>query len=204
MPKTKGERSRDKLLASAEELFAEKGYHGTTVSQIVSYAGMTQAAFYLYFKSKEDLLAEMLQHFEKRLELYTNTGIKVREVSAGEIEEFLAHSYTGLFKLFGENAHLTKIVLQETEQSERLRGSIVSQIVGNMRINQAAGLIRPDLDPELMAEAAVAAIEQLVYRFGITGERSAEELGRELAKLLCHGLLAKGGRQYAAEHDHDA
>lgn len=192
MTKTKGERSREKLVSSAEQLFAEQGYHGTTVSQIVAHAGMTQAAFYLYFKSKEDILVEMLQDFEKRLQLYSDAGKEAREIPSAHIEVFLVRSYTGLFQLLGENARLTKIAFQETEQSERLRANLVSLIAGNMRDNQAAGLLRADLDPELMAETIVASVERLVYRYGISGERSAEELGRALAKLISHGLLAKG------------
>lgn len=192
MTKTKGERSREKLLASAELLFAEKGYHGTTVSQIVASAGMTQAAFYLYFKSKEDLLKEMFQVFESKLQLYLDIGKEVKNIPYEHLEKFLTRSYTLLFELLSENVYLTKIVFQETEQSERLRGHIVSQIAVNMRNNQAAHRVRSDLDTELMAEVIVASIERLVYRYSISGERSPEELGQELSKLLSHGLLNKG------------
>lgn len=201
MPKTKGERSRERLFASAEQLFAEKGYHGTTISQIVVHAGLTQASFYLYFKSKEDILNEMLLDFEQRLAIFVDAGRQVSERPASQIEEYLAHSYAGLFQLLGDNANLTKIVFQETDQSENLRGKIVSQITDNMRNNQLQGVVRPDIDTELIAEAIVASVERLVYRYSICGDRSAEELGKELGKLLSRGILVQGGHGYAAGVD---
>lgn len=39
MSKRKGEVSWEKIFSSAERLFAADGYHGTTISQIVSEAG---------------------------------------------------------------------------------------------------------------------------------------------------------------------
>ena len=64
----KGEVSRSRLLAAAERLFAERGVKGTTVSAIVAEAGLTQAAFYLYFKSKEDMVEALVNRFGEMLE----------------------------------------------------------------------------------------------------------------------------------------
>jgi AcrR family transcriptional regulator len=48
--------ARSRLVAAAVESFASKGFHGTTTRDIASAAGMSPAALYLYYKSKEDLL----------------------------------------------------------------------------------------------------------------------------------------------------
>ena len=52
--------ARGRLLAAASQLFTEFGYEGTAVTRIAKAAGMTPAAMYWHFPSKQDLLAEML------------------------------------------------------------------------------------------------------------------------------------------------
>ena len=51
---------RDRLLAAATRLFAEKGYAATSVSEIVAAAGVTKPILYYYFKSKEGIYLEIL------------------------------------------------------------------------------------------------------------------------------------------------
>lgn len=48
--------ARDRLIAAAVESFAAKGFHGTTTRDIASAAGMSPAALYVHYKSKEELL----------------------------------------------------------------------------------------------------------------------------------------------------
>jgi TetR/AcrR family transcriptional repressor of nem operon len=53
-------RNRKRILASAARLFRERGFDGVTVAQIMSASDLTHGAFYGYFKSKDDLIAQML------------------------------------------------------------------------------------------------------------------------------------------------
>ncbi len=52
-------KTREKLVRSAMELFAKKGFDKTTVDEIVARAGVAKGTFYLYFKSKDDLIKEL-------------------------------------------------------------------------------------------------------------------------------------------------
>ncbi len=51
---------RGKILSTALELFASKGYHGTTISQIAGKAGISKGLMYNYFSGKQELLTEIL------------------------------------------------------------------------------------------------------------------------------------------------
>ncbi|MGW3416419.1 helix-turn-helix domain-containing protein, partial [Streptomyces sp. NPDC000888] len=44
-----------RLLVAAVEAFAERGYHATTTRDIAGRAGMSPAALYIHYKTKEEL-----------------------------------------------------------------------------------------------------------------------------------------------------
>jgi len=52
--KARAER-REQILAAALEVFAEKGFHATRVSDVAARAGVSQGTIYWYFPSKEEL-----------------------------------------------------------------------------------------------------------------------------------------------------
>ncbi|MDU5142462.1 MAG: TetR/AcrR family transcriptional regulator [Paenibacillus dendritiformis] len=187
--------SKRRLMESAGQLFAAKGVRGTKVSDIVAGAGLTQAAFYLYFKSKDDLAAQLLEQFNEQLLRLGNAGSEVKHLPASDVEKFIVSALTGIFRLFGEQPQLTKIALQISDDSEQVRERIVRQIIANMLHNQSLGIVKPDIDPELAAESIVAAIERLVYRYAATGERTPEELGAHTARLFLQGMLLHGEKE---------
>lgn len=53
--------SREKILTAALELFAKKGFHATSISQIAKKAKISKGLMYNYFKSKDKLLDEIIQ-----------------------------------------------------------------------------------------------------------------------------------------------
>ena len=53
--------ARERLLETATELFAEKGYAGTSVREIVDRAGVSKPVLYYYFKSKEGLFYAIME-----------------------------------------------------------------------------------------------------------------------------------------------
>lgn len=55
------EKSRTRIMNAAIELFAKKGYHATSISNIAAKAGIAKGLMYHYFKSKSDLLDEILK-----------------------------------------------------------------------------------------------------------------------------------------------
>ena len=66
--RTKGRQTRHGIENSARALFAQRGFHGTTLADITAAAGRSTAAFYRYFTDKEDLLAALAADFLRELE----------------------------------------------------------------------------------------------------------------------------------------
>ena len=53
--------TREKILDAAEELFAERGYHGVSIREIVGRAGVDLALVHYYFGPKDALFREVIE-----------------------------------------------------------------------------------------------------------------------------------------------
>lgn len=58
---------KNELVALAEKLFVEKGYEETSVEDILKASGLSKGGFYHYFKSKEEVLVESINHLTEGL-----------------------------------------------------------------------------------------------------------------------------------------
>jgi AcrR family transcriptional regulator len=53
--------TRERILEAALDLFAERGYAGTSVADLAKQLGITKAALYYHFASKSDILAALIE-----------------------------------------------------------------------------------------------------------------------------------------------
>ncbi|MGG3160611.1 helix-turn-helix domain-containing protein [Geobacillus stearothermophilus] len=66
---------RVRFIETAMKLFAEKGYHATSIQDLVEAWGISKGAFYHHFASKEELLLEVLRYYsEKMVADFTASG----------------------------------------------------------------------------------------------------------------------------------
>jgi len=65
------------LLQTSFELFTEKGFTKTTISDIVNRAGLAKGTFYLYFKDKYDLRDKLVTY--KTSQLFGNAHMALIE-----------------------------------------------------------------------------------------------------------------------------
>ena len=89
----KGRQTRQAIEQSARKLFAERGFHGTTLADITSAAGKSPAVFYRYFTDKEDLLAALAESFLH--EVVTPSGLNVNLPDSPEDDAFFTSVVTG-------------------------------------------------------------------------------------------------------------
>ena len=60
--------TREQIRSVALEMFAERGYAGTSLREIAERLGVTKAAVYYHFPTKEDILASLLEDFLGQLD----------------------------------------------------------------------------------------------------------------------------------------
>ncbi|MFI8946982.1 TetR/AcrR family transcriptional regulator [Streptomyces sp. NPDC053750] len=74
-PRTKGERTRARILDSATELFSRSGYNSVSLREIAAHAGMTHAGLLHHFPGKEPLLLEVLSRRDEDDAAYLFPGL---------------------------------------------------------------------------------------------------------------------------------
>jgi AcrR family transcriptional regulator len=64
--------NKEKIMEAALQVFAEKGFQETTISEISKKAGVADATIYEYFEGKEDLLFSISETITQRANDLTN------------------------------------------------------------------------------------------------------------------------------------
>ena len=68
MPKTDGYKTKEKILGVAEQLFAEKGFNGTSIDKIAKTAGVNKGLIYYHFKDKKDIVVSIFKEIINEIE----------------------------------------------------------------------------------------------------------------------------------------
>src|SRR3954447_4980327 len=71
--RSRGRRTRDRLLVAGAEVFAERGYHAARVDDVVKLAETSHGTFYLYFANKEELFHALAEAVADRLATLADT-----------------------------------------------------------------------------------------------------------------------------------
>jgi len=103
---TEEQQKREDIFLAAATLFANKGYAGTSVREIVEAAGVTKPTLYYYFKNKEDLYIKLMDEA-----MATFAAVLQQAVGGeGDTRERLKALFLDIFALFRENVDLLRLI----------------------------------------------------------------------------------------------
>ncbi|WP_262852886.1 TetR/AcrR family transcriptional regulator [Mumia quercus] len=184
-PLTKrGEATRAKLLAAAEDVFAELGYHEASIVKITERAGIGLGTFYLYFDSKQSLFEALVVDLNRRVR---RSMAEAMEGATNRLEAERA-GFAGFFRFTAEHPALYRVVREAEFVSPEMLRLHYTRIVEGYRAGlakaQAAGEVS-DIDPEVAAWALMGMGELLGMRY-LLWERDAD--GRPPAAVPDHVL----------------
>lgn len=94
------------IIISAAGLFANKGYAGTSVREIVEAAGITKPTLYYYFKNKEDLYVKLM---DEAMEIFYQV-LDQSLTTSGSMRERLVGLFRDIFQLFCEHVDILRLV----------------------------------------------------------------------------------------------
>lgn len=193
---------RQRLVAVAAKLFAERGYENTSVQEIVRWAGVTKGAMYHHFGSKDDLLVEIyhrvLSMQADRLERIAESDAPVderlREAAADVVVTAIANRDDAV--VFFRSMHLLPKAKQAEVRAERRRYH--ERFRGLVEQGQAEGVFRSDVSADIATHNYFGSVHHLDTWYHADGELSPRQVGEEFADLLLHALAARRkGRRHA-------
>ena len=122
----RGRHTRSRLRELALQLFAEQGYEKTSLREIAERLGVTKAALYYYFKSKEDIVRSLVEDYMAEIDELIAWG-KEQPRSAGtraaivrRYLEIVANG-TAVFRLLHQNQAAVSSLASAKERGEVFR-----------------------------------------------------------------------------------
>lgn len=111
------DKKRQMILDTAAEVFSAKGYHSTSVKDIVSEAGISVGSFYFYFKSKEVLFAELYKSISEE---FSDVTVSVLDVEHYPMLKNFTRVMTATLWMYQQKRGIARIMLTEAMSSEPL------------------------------------------------------------------------------------
>jgi AcrR family transcriptional regulator len=200
----RSQRSRAQVLDAALALFSHQGYRATSMRDIAAKAGVSTGNVYHHFKEKEAIFLELLDHYWRAIEdpdFPTNRAL--RTGSFPENLEDIGHAARESVVLYRPYVALIYVDVVEFE------GSHIRKFYSDMagRFERFVALHKDEIKVEakLRPEISPAAAVMLAFRtflqyfaveivFGVREHfgKSSDEVVREIAHILRHGMLRPG------------
>ena len=145
--------TRERILTVANELFTEQGYEGTSLREISDRLGITKAALYYHFRSKDEILTTLLAPFFELLDDLLGRLEDARDVEAwADALTWMVtkiFDYLDFFRLMGSNRHVVELVLEAVEHDHAEM---------HARVEQAAHTAASSVSEEVRMIAALGAV----------------------------------------------
>lgn len=184
---------RERILASAISAFSENGFYRTRICDIAGAAGVADGTVYLYFESKEQLLAAIFEDSMNRFLSATRGEIenlvgaenKLRHLFELHLDTLTAEpELATVFQI--ELRHSVRF-MQETSRAQL--HDYLELIDALIREGQAAGEFRLEIDSWLVTKALFGILDQVATSWVLSArEYRPSTLIAPLMKLVLQGM----------------
>ena len=197
----RGRRTRERLVVAARQVFEERGFDATRMSDIAQAAGVSHGTVYTWFATKEDVLHGTVDSVtEAMYEVLSTPDVTdpIERISLANARYLEVHRTT---------ARLMEVVAQAAVNDEsfravltNLRHAHVDRVAKTIGKLQKDGLAVPTLDPRISAAALCAMVEGFA-RHWLNTEGASDDLAADapvivtLTELWARalGLINPGG-----------
>lgn len=183
-----------RLLVAAVDAFAERGYHATTTRDIAGRAGMSPAALYIHYKTKEELLHRISRIGHDRA-LFV---LEAAADSEGTAAERLADAVRSFVRWHAERHTTARVVQYELDalgeehrteivELRRRSDAVVRRIIGE-------GVVAGEFDVPDVPGTTLAVLSlciDVARWFNAQGSRTPDEVGDLYADLVLRMVAAK-------------
>lgn len=192
------EQRRTQLLEVAIELFAEHGFHATSMEDIADAAGVTKPVLYQHFPSKRALYRELIDEVDAQL----TRRLVLATASAATGRERVQEGFAAYFRFVSEHRAAFRLLFGASVRNDP-EFTIVAEATIDRLADLIADLIAIDAAPEhrrTLAHAVVGMAEATSRRVANDeGEDDPDRLARWLAEMAWFGLRGVRTDQPAIE-----
>ncbi|MFE9683372.1 TetR/AcrR family transcriptional regulator [Streptomyces sp. NPDC002701] len=176
-----------RLLVAAVDAFAERGYHATTTRDIAGRAGMSPAALYIHYKTKEELLHRISRiGHEKALDILRTAGSR-----EGSPTERLADAVSSFVRWHAGGRTTARVVQYELDSlGADARAEIIAlrrQVDAEVRAIIEDGVAAGEFDVPDVPGTTLAILSlciDVARWFNVNGPRTPEMVGDLYADLV--------------------
>ena len=173
---------RDRILAAATAVFAERDFHQVHVSEVASRAGVGKGTVYLYFPTKDHLHRGALEASLERLAAEVERAAEADAPADAVLEEIVLC----ILRFFWRRPHLLTLVQryeQRYERAARARRQRVRQAIERVLVRHrlVRGALRGLSAPFLLGLARAAILEH-------RGDDRPEVYAGRVVRLYLHGV----------------
>lgn len=197
--RSNGETSRLKILDAALQIAGERGYSGTSISEVSKLSGMPNSSIYWHFKDKDALFAAVIEHSYRLWRADFESRSQARMESPGAAVQSL-HESLANFPAFLRFGHLVILEQHEAELSAR---SAFLRIRKQAHADMKKVFQREtNCDPAIAVQLASLALALVDGAFlaGAAGEKnvlSGEFVGRMMDACVRDALTVEPARRQA-------
>lgn len=186
---------RDQVVDQAAAVFARKGFHGTSIDELVEATGLHRGGLYYYIGSKEQLLIRIHERFigplleqaRNIVERSEPPEVELRLLADALIRDIV--DYRDQVTVF---LHEWKVVANNPEWQDvhRARREFESIIATCIRRGCESGVFR-ELDVPLTMRGFLGMINYTYMWLRAEGRSSAAEVSQAFSDIFLHGILAE-------------
>ncbi|MFM9376213.1 TetR/AcrR family transcriptional regulator [Gordonia sp. VNK21] len=178
--------ARDRLLGAAIEAFAQRGFHGTTTRDLAAAAGMSPAAVYVHYRTKEELLFEISltghRYTLATIEAADDPGATPPQRLHAVMHAFALHHAVDHTAALVVNYEMAALAEEHRQQIREIRAQINALIRGIVDAGVADGVFRIG-DPRTATLALVSMGVDIARWYRPGRELSAGQIADFYAEL---------------------
>jgi AcrR family transcriptional regulator len=169
---------KERIVRESMKLFLAKGFHGTSVKEITGAAGIGRGTLYWYFKSKDEIVENIIKRFDN--EFVEGLIKSVNNCEGNFVKKYRAfHKFATEFAR--DNKYLALVfnaILNEIVGSKTKAERLVKAVYGKYRNfleemiehGKHDGSVKADTDSALYAHIIIASHEGMLVEWFVLGD----------------------------------
>jgi AcrR family transcriptional regulator len=187
--------TRDRIIDVGSRVFLQRGYRGTTITEIMNRVGVTKATFYYYFENKKDLYFVCLDRVFETIFVEALERIKQEEDPLKRFELRMRSSRLFLAEMI-TILDLIKESLREEDVDHRMRAAdilhkaLVDPLTRDVERGMRKGVFRK-VNSEVVVFIIISVLETIAYHPMISEKITEAEIEDIMLDFIVHALTTQ-------------